>query len=161
MYTVVLTLHSWIRWAALPLGIVATFAALFGSDTQQPSPGSQGSTGSQAADRWGRLLLMALDTQMLLGLLLYVALSPFTGEAFKDFGGAMRNPLLRFWAVEHIGTMILAVVAAHAGKALGGKAQTPHAKRLRYSIGFGLSTILMVVAIPWPGRMNGRPLFRI
>jgi hypothetical protein len=151
MYSLVLTLHSWLRWAALLLGIVATFASMTDRSDARQSPGQ----------RWGQLFLMALDTQMLLGLLLYFVLSPFTAEAFKDFGAAMRNPLLRFWAVEHVSKMMVAVILAHVGRVLGARARTPQAKRVRQSLCFGLATILIIVAVPWPGRANGRPLFRV
>ena len=151
MYTTVLTIHSWVRWIAIVAGVGATFAALRNS----------AGTDDSVADRWGFVLVMALDLQLLLGLLLYLALSPFTAQAMQDFGAAMRTPQLRFWAVEHISTMFLAVALAHVGRVLARKAATPSAKRMRLLICFGLSTLLMMAGTPWPGMMNGRPLFRV
>jgi hypothetical protein len=147
MYTTVLIIHSWIRWVALVAGFGATLGALTGS---QPR-----------ADRWGLIMVMTLDIQMLLGLMLYLVLSPFTAEAFKNFPAAMQNPQLRFWAVEHISLMFAAVVLAHVGKVLARKAKTPGAKRSRSLVCFGLTTLAMLAAIPWPGLANGRPLFRL
>ena len=149
MYALVLLLHSWARWAALGLGIVATVSAF--SDR---GPGS-------TADRWALLFTIVLDIQMLLGLLLYFALSPFTAEAFRNFGAAMRNPGQRFWAVEHLSMMLLAIVVAHVGRVLARKAKTPQSKRTRQIVCYGLATIAMVAATPWPGMANGRPLFRV
>jgi len=151
MYTLVLTLHSWIRWAALLLGIVATLASLTGRAGSQDT----------RSDRWGLLFLMAVDTQMLLGLLLYLVLSPFTAAALRDFGATMRNPGLRFWAVEHTATMVLAVILVHVGRVLARTSRTAESKRFRQTICFGLATIAMIVATPWPGMANGRPLFRV
>jgi hypothetical protein len=151
MYTTVLTIHSWVRWIAIIAGVGATFAALRNS----------AGTNDSVADRWGFVLIMALDLQLLLGLLLYLALSPFTAQAMQDFGAAMRTPQLRFWAVEHISTMMLAVILAHVGRVLARKAPTPAAKRTRLLVCFGLSTLLMLAGTPWPGMMNGRPLFRL
>ena len=37
-----------------------------------------------------------------------VATSPMTQAAFADFGGAMGNSVMRFWAVEHIFGMLVA-----------------------------------------------------
>ena len=37
-------------------------------------------------------LVVALDVQILLGLLLYFVLSPFTRQAMSDFGAAMKSP---------------------------------------------------------------------
>ncbi len=151
MYTPVLAAHSWLRWLALIAGVGATLAALR----------SDSGNDNSAADRWGMIMVTALDLQMLLGLILYFALSPFTVQAMQDFGAAMRTPQLRFWAVEHITTMMVAVILAHVGRVLARKAKTPASKRTRMLVCFGLSTLLMFAGTPWPGTMNGRPLFRI
>jgi ABC-type uncharacterized transport system permease subunit len=112
-------------------------------------------------DLWALVLMSLLDLQMLLGLLLYLVLSPFTTEALRDFGAAMKNPGLRFFAVEHVTLMLGAVILAHAGRVLARKAKTADAKRTRMLICFGLATILMILGIPWPGMASGRPLFRV
>ena len=152
MYTVVLSLHSWLRWVALLAGIAATCTALA---DRAPS------VAPRRADLWGLALMVTLDVQMLLGLLLYFVLSPFTAEAMRDFGAAMRNPGLRFFAVEHLALMLAAVILAHVGRVLARKAPTPDAKRMRMAVCFGLATVVMLLAIPWPGMANGRPLFRL
>ena len=105
--------------------------------------------------------MMALDIQMLLGLVLYLALSPNMAPILENFGAAMKDPALRFWAVEHISTMFVAVILAHVGRVLARKALSPVAKRTRLLVCFGLATLLMMVGIPWPGRPGGRPLFRL
>lgn len=151
MYTLVLSLHSWLRWVALAAGIVATVTAVSDRST----------TGKGPADVWGLILMISLDIQLLLGVLLYVALSPFTAEAMRDFGAAMRNPGLRFFAVEHVTLMLAAVVLAHLGRVLARKAVSPDARRSRRLICFSLATIAMLMAIPWPGMAAGRPLFRL
>ena len=149
MYTLVLALHSWLRWAALIAGVVAIFTLLSSRDT------------SGRADFWGLVLTIVLDVQFLLGVLLYGVLSPFTAEAMRDFGAAMRSPGLRFFAVEHVTLMLAALVLVHVGRILARKAATVDAKRMRLLICFGLATLLMVLAIPWPGMAAGRPLFRL
>jgi hypothetical protein len=151
MYEFVLILHSWIRWVAILAGIIATLAVL----TSTPRSAS-----ADRSDTWGLILMIALDLQMLLGLLLYFALSPTTRTIFQDFGGAMRDPVARFWAVEHVTTMVIAVVLGHLGRVLGRKASTPAARRTRQLVCFGLSTLLMIVGTPWPGMRAGRELFR-
>jgi hypothetical protein len=105
--------------------------------------------------------IMALDVQMLLGLLLYLAVSPNMQPILADFGAAMKDPTLRFWAVEHLVTMFAAIAIAHVGRALARKAATPAARRTRLMVCFGLSTVLMIIGMPWPGRPGGRQLFRI
>jgi hypothetical protein len=105
--------------------------------------------------------MIALDLQLVLGLLLYFLLSPTTSAIFADFGAAMRDPVARFWAVEHLSMMLAAVVLVHLGRVLARKAPTPGARRTRLLICFGLATIAMFAATPWPGMSAGRPLFRM
>ena len=151
MYELILFLHSWLRWVALGAGIMATISAF----AIRPATGSEAK-----ASRWGLFFMIALDLQLLLGLLLYGVLSPFTAQAMSDFGAAMRDPVLRYWAVEHVTMMLAAAVLVHVGRVLARKARTPEQKRQRLLICFGLATLLMLAGIPWPGTANGRELFR-
>jgi hypothetical protein len=151
MYTSVLVLHSWLRWVALVAGMGVTLAAVRDRGTSE---------GLARMDRWGLALVTALDLQMLVGLLLYLVLSPVMMAIRENLGEAMRNPVSRFWAVEHISTMVVAVVLVHVGRVLGRKGKTPEAKRMRMLVCFGIATLAMIAATPWPGMTNARPLFR-
>jgi heme A synthase len=151
MFDFVLLLHSWLRWATLVAALMATAAAF---SIQRDG------RGRDKADRWGLLFVIAMDLQLLLGFLLYFALSPTTAAIFDNFGAAMRDPAARFWAVEHVTLMTLAVVAVHLGRVLARKARTPGSVRTRLLVCFGLATIALLAAIPWPGMPAGRPLFR-
>src|SRR5437762_6473999 len=115
MYSAVLILHSWLRWVALVAGVGAVLAVA-----------REGSAGAQRTDRWGLVLMIALDIQLLVGLLLYFVLSPFTTEALKNMGAAMRSPMLRFFAVEHVTMMLVAVILVHVGRVLARKAAGAH-----------------------------------
>ena len=151
MYTTILIVHSWLRWFALVCGFGAALAAIMGRVQSENSP----------ADRWGLFLMIALDLQMLLGLLLYLVVSPNMKPILENFGASMKDPALRFWAVEHISAMFGAVVLVHVGRVLARKAATPAAKRTRLLVCFGLATLLMILGTPWPGRPGGRVLFRL
>jgi hypothetical protein len=105
--------------------------------------------------------MMALDIQVLFGLLLYFGLSPFTKRALTDMGAAMRDSGLRFWAFEHVGAMLAAVVLVRIGRVLALSAETPVARRQKRLVFFVLTTLAIVAGIPWPGMPNGRPLFRL
>jgi hypothetical protein len=148
MFESVLSIHSWLRWAAIILGIAATVVAFKAG-------------GSARADRWGLLFLIVMDLQLLFGLALYLSLSPTTTAIFGDFGAAMRDPVARFWAVEHVSLMLFAVVITHVGRVLGRNAADPARKRRRLLVCFALATIAILVATPWPGMTAGRPLFRL
>ena len=152
MYPFVLSLHSWLRWVALVAGVAATVTTL----ADRSATLREG-----RADMWGLVLMMVLDIQMLLGLLLYLVVSPNMKAIRENFGGAMRDAGLRFFAVEHLALMLAAVVLVHVGRVLARKAPTSDAKRMRRLICFGLATVLTVIGIPWPGMAGGRPLFRL
>jgi hypothetical protein len=151
MYTTLLLLHSWIRWIALIAVVGATLAVVRGK--------VQGN--SSLADRWGLAAVTALDIQLLIGLILYFVVSPNMQAIRADFGGAMKDPQARFWAVEHITAMLVALVLVHLGRVLARKAQTPAAKRTRLLVCFGVATVAMFLGTPWPGTAAGRPWFRL
>ena len=150
MYPTLLALHSWIRWIALIATVGTTLAAVRG---KVEGPRS-------LADRWGMVAIMVLDTQLLLGLLLYFVVSPNMRAILDNFGGAMKDPALRFWAVEHTASMFAAIALAHVGRVLARKALTPASKRTKLLVCFGLATLLIILGMPWPGRPGGRPLLR-
>ena len=147
MYTVVLAAHSWIRWLALVAGLGGAVQAF-----QTPDGGSRRAGGAQLA------FMIAMDLQLLLGLVLYIFLSPFTHEAFGDFAAAMKAPGLRFWAVEHVAAMAVAVVLTHVGRRA---AKSGHSRNA--GIFYLLAIVLMAIGMPWPFRADGaaRPLFRL
>jgi len=150
MYLAILTLHSWIRWFALVSAFGATFAVVRGQVDGERS----------LADRWGLMLMASLDLQMLLGLIMYLAVSPNMEQIRANFPAAMKDPIARFWAVEHITMMFAAVILAHVGRVLARKAKSASAKRTRLMVCFGLTTLLLLAGIPWPGMRAGRPLLR-
>jgi len=157
MYSTILALHSWLRWVALAAGVLATIAAA--RDTSSLSA-SSGRPSAGLLDRLGMILVSTLDLQLLLGLALYFIVSPNMAEIRANFGAAMKDPAARFWAVEHITTMLGAVIAAHVGRVLARKTADANSRRMKLFICYGIATILMFLAVPWPGMRAGRPLFR-
>ena len=146
-----LTLHTWIRWLVILTGFMAFGRAAAGASGRKPWRPSD--------DRAGFWFVMALDTQVLLGILLYAFFSPVTHVAFSDFGAAMKNPSLRFWAVEHAAGMILGLVFAHVGRVRTRKTDSLRRHRVA-AIFYGLALAVVLASIPWPGTPNGRPLLR-
>jgi hypothetical protein len=151
-YATILTIHSWLRWGALAFGVAATINAFANRSTATtPVPGRA----------WDVMFMAAVDVQVLFGLLLYFGLSPYTAEGLNDFRRALDRPALRFWTIDHIGLMMAAVVLVRTGRVLAMSAATPAIQRLRRGLCFGLAVASMVAGTPWPGSMNGRPLFRM
>ena len=152
MYTALLAVHSYMRWVVLLLALLALARALGGMTSRRPWTPTD-----EATSRW---LIIAMDVQFLLGLILYAFLSPITREAFADFAFAMRDRILRFWAVEHTTGMVIAIALAHIGRTRIHKAADAAGKHKGAVIFFGLALLLILLSIPWPGLTVGRVLFR-
>lgn len=152
MYSSALWLHSLLRWAVLLTGAVAWFRSIGGGTAKRPWTAKD--------ELWGMLFTMSVDLQMVVGLVLYLFLSPFTKIAFQNFGGAMANASLRFWAVEHIIGMIIGVALVHVGRVKIRKAPGDARRHRLATIFFGLALVVMCASIPWPGLLVARPLFR-
>jgi hypothetical protein len=151
MYTAVLALHSWLRWGALIAGVLAVVSLASARSSSSPAQG----------DKWGLFFMIALDLQLLIGLMLYLFISPNTTVMFADFGATMRDPVARFWAVEHLTLMLVAIVLVHVGRVLAKKAPTSAAGRSKMLICFVVALVAIMAATPWPGMRAGRPLFRV
>jgi hypothetical protein len=78
----------------------------------------------------------------------------------QDFGGAMANSALRFWAVEHIFGMFVAMVLTHVGRARVRRVSNDVKKHKVAAIFFTLALLTILASIPWPGTVAGRPLLR-
>ena len=61
----------------------------------------------------------------------------------------MSNPAERFWSVEHLLMMLLAIAAAHIGKIKAEKSAVDLSKYKIQLIFFSTSLLLMIMAIPW------------
>jgi Na+-driven multidrug efflux pump len=141
-YAVTLLVHSYLRWIVLALVVIVFGKALVSR------------VRSAGDDKLHRALIGVVDLQFLLGLALYVFLSPITSAFFSAPGAAMKEPTLRFWGIEHIIGMVLAVALLHIGRA-----RKPPTRR-RVLITVGLALVCMLGSVPWPSLPWGRPLFR-
>lgn len=150
IYQVLLAGHSLNRWAVLALLIAATARGASGWIGGRPW--------ATVDDRVARLMTGAVDLQLLLGLVLYVGVSPYTRAGWADLATAMTDRVLRFWTVEHGPTMLVAVVLVHVGRGLARRAATPRSRHHRATTCFGLATLLVLAAIPWPFLPYGRGL---
>lgn len=141
MYTFLLAVHNLLRWIVLVLLIVALVRAYWGWFGKRQWTHADG--------RVGTFYSISLDIQLLIGLILYIALSPLTRVAFSDFSAAWSNPDLRFFVFEHLLVMILAVVFAHVGVAMAKRAEEDVQKHRLAALWFTLSLLAILVAMPW------------
>ena len=151
-YLVTLFAHSYLRWVVL--GAAVWTVAVTALGLVQKREWSPLHAGSHA------VLLRAADLQFTLGLILYLFLSPFSQTFFANLGGAMKDPILRFFGIEHVFGMLLAVSCVHIGHLRGKKAQTGRQKLRRVFTWSLVALLWFVVSVPWPFLRYGRPLLR-
>ena len=151
MYSIVLFVHSLLRWVVLVLALVAIVRAARGM-------AGSGKPFSRTDDKVGLSFMIALDVQLLLGLLLYFALSPITAAILSSFGAAMKDRALRFWAVEHVFAMVLGIVLVHVGRVAVRRVKDAPTKHKKALVFYALGTLFIVAGIPWPFLPYGRGL---
>jgi hypothetical protein len=130
MYTGLLHLHSVLRYVVLVLVLLSIFQAI-----------SAGSKPYTAMDKRVNLFsLISAHIQLLLGLVLYF-LSPNV-----DFS-KMSDPIFRYWNVEHISMMILAIILITIGYSKSKKAVDAKAKHRAIYIYYTLAIVIVLLAI--------------
>jgi uncharacterized membrane protein YozB (DUF420 family) len=150
LYPIFRILHSVLRWVVILTALFAIIRATTGLSFRRGY--------MQTDDRAGLWFTISMDLQLLIGLILYFFLSPTTRIAMQDFGTAMGNSAMRFFAVEHLALMVVALIVAHVGRSLIRKAPAAQQKHRRALIWYGLAVVLVLAAIPWPFFSYGRPL---
>lgn len=141
MYTGLLHTHNLFRWLVLLAALIAialAFTGWFGKRNWK-----------KADNISGLLLTIFVDIQLLVGIVLYAFVSPVTRSAFADFGAAMKNDTLRFYAVEHFVLMLVALVVIHIGRSKSKKAVDPVKKHRLAAIFYTIGLLLILAGIPW------------
>jgi hypothetical protein len=135
--------HSGLRWVVLALMIYAIFNALRKKDFYVKS------------DRLLNMFAMvSLHIQLVIGLILY-----FTSAKVSFVEGWMKNQLLRFYGMEHILLMIIAIILVTIGHAKAKRASEPAKKHKTILLFYAIGLILILASIPWPFRQLGAGWF--
>ncbi|NQU52079.1 MAG: cytochrome B [Bacteroidetes bacterium] len=141
MYTGLLHTHNMFRWLVL----IALILAVYFASSEWTKKGKWNKKDNVA----GLLLVIFIDIQFLIGIILYAFVSPLTQAAFADFGAAMKNSNLRFYAVEHILMMFIALVLVHIGRAKSKRNPIAWKKHRTAAIFYGIALLVILAAIPW------------
>lgn len=148
----ILGLHSLLRWAILVLLIVNISHAFFNNNKPY----------SKQDRSWNLRLVIITHINLLIGLFQYF----FGAKGFayiKEYGmgEVMKNGVLRFYAVEHILGMLLAVVLITISSSISKKAmENNKAKHTKLLLLYVLSLIVIIACVPWPFRFADVPWFR-
>jgi hypothetical protein len=140
-YHAVLFVHSWLRWLVLLVAVWVCIRAYLGWFSNRKFVKGDGMAGG--------MFVGLMHLQLLIGLLLYFFLSPLIQTAFTDFGAAMKNKELRYWSVEHMAVMVLAVIVAQIGRIISKRAVVDQKKHQTAALYFTIALLLMLSRIPF------------
>lgn len=128
--------HSGLRWVAIILLLLAIINA-FTSKTFE-----------KKHKMINLFTMITLHTQLIIGLVQYF----ITSGKVKFFDGWMKEAAFRFYGMEHLLGMLIAIVLITVGYSKSKRGVTDSEKfkpiKLFYLIGF----ILIIASIPWPFR---------
>lgn len=152
MYPTLVALHSWMRWLVLISLLFAIYRAY------------RGWLGSQMFTRFDNTVrhtsVTILHLQFLIGLGLYF-ISPLTDYFMHHFKDAMHERQARFFGLEHISVMLVAVVVTTIGSAKAKRKRSDKQKFKTMAIWFTIGLLLILSSIPWPfSPLISRPWIR-
>ena len=147
MYSILNTLHSYNRYLLLAALVFVLYRSISGWLGKKPY---------EKADNAAEAALVGFShLQLLLGLILYAGVSPYTQAAFADMGAAMKTPMLRYFAVEHIAAMLIAWVLIQMGRTLSKKAVDDNSKHRKVAVYTGIATLIIVATLAQKGLLFG------
>lgn len=148
----ILVLHNLFRWLILLFGLWSVLNAITGLTVRRVY--------SIKDNRSNLLFMIFFDIQLLLGLILYFV-NPWFKQLTTNTKEVMKDPVLRFFSVEHTLMMIVALILVHIGRSAVKRAETDRQKHKKALIYFGIALLLILIAIPWPFEANfGREWYR-
>lgn len=152
MYPLFLPLHSLIRWFVLIFLLFSIFRGFRGIIKNQVF--------STFDNNIRIITVKVVQLQFCIGIVLYF-LSPISRYFLRDFNSAIHLREIRFFGLEHITMMVLAVAIITIGSDRINKASSDQHKYKIMAIWFGIGLLLILVSIPWSfSPFTSRPNFR-
>lgn len=142
MYEVFQLIHKTLFFVVVILGLIVILRAVMGLNSK--------SDFTETDRKLGLFFLISNHTQLLIGLVLYLFLSPFGLKAFTDFGSeVMKIAEYRKIAVEHILTNVIAIALITVGYSKNKRATDSLVRHKNALLFFGLGLVLLLSRIPW------------
>jgi len=131
--------HSVVRYFILVFLMIVIVRSLMG--WQQKSPYSA------LDDKFSLWLFMFTHTQLLIGLIVY-----FVSPAVIFSAASMKDTVARYWLVEHITMMVIAIVLITMARITAKKMADAVAKHKRLFIFNTIALVIILIAIAQSGR---------
>ena len=147
LYNVLLHVHSVGRWVVLVLLLFGIINSLIAGNRPY----------IRTDNRLGLLLTISADIMLLVGIILWY-FGPRGYQSIQAAGGmsnAMKDATTRFYGIEHLAGMLIAIILIHIGKAQGRKKISDKSKHRRTLIFYFLALLIILASIPWPFRQIG------
>jgi hypothetical protein len=138
MYSGLLLTHSYLRYIILVLLVTVIVVSLLGLVNKSPF--------SKKHDKLSLFLFICAHTQLLLGLILYAI-----GERVHFNSETMKTPALRYFAVEHGLSMILAIVLITLARTSAKKTPVDQIKHKRMLIFNSLALLVIIIIVFYLG----------
>ncbi|MCP5101459.1 MAG: hypothetical protein GY943_38425 [Chloroflexi bacterium] len=152
MYSLLLTLHSLVRWFVLASLLFAIYRGYKGWLRDKPF--------LQIDNTVRQITATIAYTQLIIGLWLYF-ISPVIDYFLKNYQEAVNQREFRFFGMEHGPTMIVAILIIVIGSTLAKRRVTDNEKFKTMAIWFSIALVMILLVIPWPfSPMAGRPYLR-
>ena len=152
MYQVFVSLHNLLRWVVLILLVVTIVKTLIGMTSSKPFTAGD--------KKSGLFLMISAHIIFLIGLIQWL-FGPWGLQLIRSYGmgPVMKNSVYRYWTVEHITGMLIAIVLITVGRGVGKKNISDKSKHTRTFWFYLIALIIIMAIIPWPSRPGiGRPL---
>lgn len=152
MYQSLLFLHNLLRWVIILLAIIAIIRAYTGMVSRKPF--------TRSDKQIGLFLMVSAHITLLIGLYQWLT-GPWGLQNILNSGMAavMKDHVFRYWAVEHITGMLIAIVLITIGRGVGKKNLSDKTKHKRTFWYYLIALLIILITAPWPSRVGiGRPL---
>lgn len=152
MYPFLLALHSLTRWLVLVSLLYSIFIAYRGWLSKKPFT---------KVDNVIRTVTVTIaHTQLVIGVWLY-CISPVVSYFLHNFGTAVHERQIRFFGMEHITMMAIAITVLTIGSAKAKRKLTDQQKFKTIAVWFTVALVIILSSIPWSfSPLTARPNFR-
>jgi hypothetical protein len=152
MYSILLALHSLVRWFVFGSLLLAIFRAYYGWLSK-----SGFSRFDNSIRHWTATIA---HIQLILGLWLYF-ISPVVAYFLQHFSTAVHERVIRFFGMEHITMMLIGITLITIGSAKAKRKTNDPEKFKTMAIWFTIALLVILSSVPWSfSPLISRPNFR-
>ncbi|WP_158827036.1 hypothetical protein [Mucilaginibacter lacusdianchii] len=152
LYPILLALHSLTRWLVLLSLIYAIYRSYSGWRQDKPF--------SKFDNSVRHITVTIAHIQLVLGVWLYF-ISPITNYFLANFKTAVHERQIRFFGMEHVTVMLVAIVLITIGSAKAKRKPTDQLKYKTMAVWYTVAMVLIISSVPWQfSPLISRPYFR-